>query len=75
MKVLWYLAVPLILVTAYSVGAWARNRNPTSLESGVESFRREMQALSPEAARDEQRRTERPPGSPPNRRAAPPGRR
>jgi hypothetical protein len=47
MKVLWYLAVPIMLVTAYCVVMWWRNRQPTSLESGVDTFRREMDALSP----------------------------
>ena len=47
MKVLWYLAVPIMLVTVYCVVMWWRNRQPTSLESGVDTFRREMEALSP----------------------------
>ena len=70
MKVLWYLAVPLILVTVYCIVLWARNRKPTSLESGVDSFRREMQALSPEAGA-----ARRPPTRPPPRRAGPASRR
>ncbi len=68
MKVLWYLAVPIILVSAYCVVMWWRNRKPTSLESGVDSFRREMQALSPQVVRKERRQAA-PPGASP----APPG--
>jgi hypothetical protein len=69
MKVLWYLAVPVILVTVYCVVVWWRNRKPTSLQSGVDSFRREMQALSPQIVRKERRQAAPPPGGPP----APPG--
>ncbi len=75
MKVLWYIAVPIILVTVYCVVMWMRNRKPTSLQSGVEAFRREMRALSPDAARQERRQPHRsadpspaPPGPPSRRR-------
>jgi hypothetical protein len=69
MKVLWYLAVPVILVTAYCIVMWWRNRQPTSLESGVASFRKEMEALAPQVARRERRQPDPPFGAPP----APPG--
>jgi hypothetical protein len=49
-KVLLYLLVPVLVVTAAATWSWLRNRQPTSLQSGVDSFRREMDALSPDAA-------------------------
>lgn len=58
MMILLYLLIPALVVGAAASVLWLRNREPTSLESGVESFRREMQALSPEAAPDHRRRTE-----------------
>lgn len=62
MIVLLYLLIPALVVGIAASALWLRNREPTSLESGVESFRREMQALSPEAAPEHRRRTE--PGEP-----------
>jgi hypothetical protein len=44
---------------------WARNRQPTSLQSGVESFRREMEALSPEGDPRNRRRVDPSTGRPP----------
>ena len=58
MKVLLYLLVPVVVVAIYGVYMWARNRQPTSLESGVDAFRREMTALSPDAAPQTRRRPE-----------------
>ena len=48
MKILLFLLVPILIVLAASLVMWVRNRQPTSLESGVDAFRREMHALSPE---------------------------
>ncbi len=50
MKILLFVLVPILLVTLYATFVWARNRQPTSVESGVDAFRREMSALSPDAA-------------------------
>ncbi len=50
MKILLYLLVPVAIVATFAIYSWARNRQPTSLESGVDAFRREMTALSPDAA-------------------------
>ena len=50
MKILLYLLVPVLVVVAFACASWVRNRQPTSLESGVDAFRREMSALSPDAA-------------------------
>lgn len=58
MMILLYLLIPALVVGIAASVLWLRNREPTSLESGVESFRREMQALSPEAAPEHRRRTE-----------------
>jgi hypothetical protein len=30
---------------------WVRHRQPSSMESGIDAFRREMDALSPDTAR------------------------
>lgn len=50
MNILAYLMVPIAVVAVAALVSWLRNRQPTSLESGVDSFRREMDALSPDAA-------------------------
>ncbi len=44
-----FLLIPVLIVAVGSVVLWWRGRQPSSVESGIESFRREMQALSPEA--------------------------
>jgi hypothetical protein len=59
-KVLLFLLLPILVVSAYAAWVWARNREPSSVESGVDAFRREMTALSPDAA-PVQRRPERGP--------------
>lgn len=64
MKILLFVLLPVLVVTAYAVAIWLRNRQPTSVESGVDAFRREMSALSPDAA-PVQRRPERAPQAPP----------
>lgn len=58
MTILAYLLVPVLVVAIAASLTWARNRQPTSLQSGVDSFRREMDALSPDAAPLHRRRTE-----------------
>jgi hypothetical protein len=58
MTVFVYLIVPIAVVAIAATVLWARNRQPTSLESGVDSFRREMDALSPDAAPVHRRRTD-----------------
>ncbi|MCU1369501.1 MAG: hypothetical protein JWO77_695 [Ilumatobacteraceae bacterium] len=60
MKVLLFVLIPILAVSAYAAWVWARNREPSSVESGVDAFRREMTALSPDAA-PVQRRPERAP--------------
>lgn len=48
MAVLLYLAVPLVVIAMAVLVLWLRERKPTSVESGIASFRREMEALSPD---------------------------
>lgn len=60
MGVLLFLLVPLLVVAVAATISWARNRQPTSLQAGVDSFRREMDALSPDATPIHRRRTEPP---------------
>lgn len=71
MGVLLYLLVPILIVAVVATAMWYRNRQPTSLEAGVEAFRREMEALSPEAhlRREEETRSRRneSPNQPPRR--------
>lgn len=72
MIVLLFLVVPMLLVGGYATYTWLRNRQPTSVESGIDAFQREMQALSPDAA-PVQRRPHAAPGEDgdPGRRASP----
>jgi hypothetical protein len=59
MMVLLFVLLPMLVVTIYASATWWRNRQPSSVESGVDAFRREMTALSPDAA-PVQRRPDRP---------------
>lgn len=63
MSVLLFLLVPALVVAAAALVTWVRNHQPTSLQSGVDSFRREMDALSPDAVPEHRRRTD--PSGPP----------
>jgi hypothetical protein len=51
-----FLLAPVVIVAVGSVVIWWRGRQPSSVESGIESFRREMQALSPDAEAEADRR-------------------
>lgn len=44
---LLYLALAVLLSFAGCLVIWFRNRKPTSLESGIEDFQRELRALDP----------------------------
>jgi hypothetical protein len=73
--ILLFVLVPALFVAAYAgLAAW-RNRQPSSVESGVDAFRREMSALSPHQAPEHRRPGERPPsaGGSPRREERPPG--
>lgn len=74
MTVLLYILVPVLVVAIAASVTWARNRQPTSLQSGVESFRREMEALSPEGDPRNRRREPAPGASPGTARPVPPRR-
>ena len=72
MKILLFLLLPILVVSAYALWVWARNREPSSVESGVDAFRREMSALSPDRAPAHRRPGERPDDGRPGRGPAPP---
>jgi hypothetical protein len=46
-----FLMIAVVISVVGSLVLYLRNRTPSSLESGIDNFRREMQALAP---RDEQ---------------------
>ncbi len=48
MNTLAFLLVPLLIAAVVSTAVYLRSREPTSVESGVRDFSREMRALSPE---------------------------
>jgi len=47
--ILLFVLIPTLVVATYAVVQAFRHRQPTSIESGVNAFRREMDALSPDA--------------------------
>ncbi len=47
MSPLAFLLVALVLSLGGSFVLWLRSRKPTSLRSSIDTFRREMDALSP----------------------------
>ena len=51
---LLYLGIAVALSIIGCLILWYRNRKPTSLESGIEEFRRELRALAPTDRRNEQ---------------------
>lgn len=44
-----FLLIPAVVVVVATLVVWLRGRQPTTLHSGVEGFRREMHALSPDS--------------------------
>ena len=56
MSNLLYLGIAIALSIVGIVLIWVRNRRPTSLESGIEDFQRELKALSPNARDDQSQR-------------------
>lgn len=71
MKILLYLLIPVLVVAVAAAITWLRNRQPTSLQHGVDSFRREMDALSPDAVTEHRRRTDPSPTAPQERQGPP----
>ena len=51
MSGLGFLLIALVLSIVGSAAIWLRHRPPTSLNHGIDEFRREMQALAPERRR------------------------
>lgn len=47
MTALWFLGIVVVIVAVGGVALWFMNRKPFSTESSIDSFRREMDALSP----------------------------
>ncbi|HET8931233.1 MAG TPA: hypothetical protein VFN21_11295 [Acidimicrobiales bacterium] len=47
MTALWFLAIVVVIVVVGGVVLWLTSRSPSSTESSIDSFRREMDALSP----------------------------
>ena len=43
-----FLFIAFVLSVGGSILLWMRHRDPTSLDHGVEEFRREMRALAPD---------------------------
>ncbi len=49
---LLFLIVPLIVIIVVCTGMYLRTRRPSSVQSGIDGFRRELAALAPERAGD-----------------------
>ncbi len=53
MNALYFLGIVVVVVVVGGVVLWLTNRKPSSTESSIDSFRREMRALSPKERDDE----------------------
>jgi hypothetical protein len=51
-----FLLIAVVISVGGSAVLYLRNRTPSSLESGIDDFRREMQALAPRDGQVPQRR-------------------
>ncbi len=47
MNALAFLGIVIVVSALGSLVVWLRHRSPTTLESGIEAFQREMEALAP----------------------------
>jgi hypothetical protein len=47
-----FLAIALVVSVAGSLMLWLRHRDPTSLDSGIDQFQREMRAIAPDQQHD-----------------------
>jgi hypothetical protein len=47
-----FLAIALVVSVLGSLTLWLNHRDPTSLDHGIDEFRREMRALSPNRVLD-----------------------
>lgn len=50
MNPLVFLLIPVVIVIVASLVMWLRGRQPQTLNSGIDSFQREMHALSPDGS-------------------------
>ena len=66
MSALGFLAIAAVISLVGFGVLYLRSRQPSSLESGIDAFKREMYALAPDDERDE-RRPPRAPRQPPTR--------
>ncbi len=57
MSNLLYLLIAVVLSLLGSLVLWARNRQPKSMEAGIQRFAKELRALAPEDENDQERRT------------------
>lgn len=53
MSALVFLSIVIVVSVVGSLIVWLQHRSPSSLESGIDAFQREMEALAPP---DEQQR-------------------
>ncbi len=51
MNALFFLGIVVVVVAVGGFVLWLTSRSPTSTESSIDSFRREMNALSPQDSR------------------------
>ena len=51
-----FLAIAVVVSIVGTLVLWARNRDATTLDHGVDEFRREMNALAPDQQADDRRR-------------------
>jgi hypothetical protein len=51
-----FLLIAVVVSTVGTLVLWARNRDATTLDQGIDEFQREMRALSPEKQAEERRR-------------------
>ncbi len=70
MTAVLFLFIVVLVSTVGGVVLWLQHRQPTTLESGLDAFKREMEALAPSTDEPPVRRTKRPtrprPASPPD---------
>lgn len=52
MSALWFLGIIVVVVAVGGLVLWLTSRSPSSTESSIDSFRREMEALSPKEQDD-----------------------
>ncbi|MGQ0830974.1 MAG: hypothetical protein ACT4OV_04790 [Microthrixaceae bacterium] len=56
MSALGFLAIVVVVSAIGSFILWLQHRSPSTVESGIEAFQREMEALAPPEQQDPRRR-------------------